>query len=161
VAGAWEPPIADEYIYVPVPNASYTIRDALRQRSAAFERATCDFLVYQSDDHMFDLSLRFAPHMMTEMEGDVLVPQRLTRLHNNRPTVLPNGLMGDGQGYVPFHGAIYRRAVLEACPWDALVGTMSLDVEHSGMLARHGANALWTRNITLWDVEQDRDLWSS
>lgn len=160
VAGEWEPPLADEYQYIEVPAKVYGIRDVIDQRQAAFEAARADILVYQTDDHMLDLTMENVPRIMEKHNADILVPQRRSRLHSNHSVELPNGLFGDGNGYIPFHAACYRRHVLEAVPWTSIEGNIALDVEHAVKLAQTGASAFWTNTIFVWDIEPLHDEWS-
>src|SRR3990167_7082867 len=171
VSGVWEP--GEGYTYVPVLGQHNNIFDAARQRQAALEVATGDFLVFQADDHLCDRTILDAPQLMDDRGLDVLVPMRLTRMRG-RIEYLNNGEPGcdlaQWNGYVLWHGAIYRRSALVACPWDTIPmpqqtpdqvarGFYSLDVAHTAQLRAAGQCIDWSTKVHLWDVEFGGQPW--
>ncbi len=164
VVGEWEP--GDDYIYIESPSEHFSCVDALAQRQAGFERSTGDWIVFQHDDHMF---VNSEDGIFTE--ADVLVPSRYTRLRNVNGERLFNGapITGPGdassavnpfsKGYISGHCAIYRREVLEKCPWSNVAEQFTWDIRHTGQIRAAGFKIEWSSALKAWDVENGSRPW--
>ena len=180
VAGEWEE--GEGYTYVPAPSIHFSSDDALHQRQAAFKAAKGDWLVFQHDDHVLennygpqgsdfgDLMIKYEwdwPHA----KGDVIIPQRWTRLRNVAGERLPNGepqelshypesrTVDYFPGYISGHCTIYRREVLEACPWSAVPVRRTWDIAHTRQIRAAGFTIHWSSTLRCWDVELGSQPW--
>ena len=149
VVGEWEP--GNGYIYIEVPSVHFSCVDALAQRQAGFERSTGDWVVFQHDDHLFENS-----EDMTFTDADVIVPSRYTRLRDVNGERLNNG---KEQGYIAGHLAIYRREVIETCPWSEVPKHFSWDMEHTEQIRAAGFNIEWNEALRVYDCEAGSHPW--
>lgn len=162
VVGEWEEAPEHLYKYVHVPAQHHGIGDAIVQRQAGFDAATGDLLVFQSDDHVFDASLSNAEPIMQQHHVDVLVPMRRTRMRKLESERVNGGEASERypRGYVPWHGAVYRRSAIEAAPWSALQPPyLSVDVQHADRLRDAHQHIAWTDALVLWDVDFGGTPW--
>ena len=169
VAGEWEP--GNGYIYIEVPSVHFSCVDALAQRQAGFERSTGDFIMFQHDDHIFDPELaiidwrgeasREVDIALSSPEWDVLVPSRYTRLRDVNGERLFNGEAGpDMLGYVSGHCAIYRREVLEKCPWGDVPKQHTWDLAHTAQIRAAGFTIEWSEALRCYDIEGGAKPWA-
>ena len=153
VVGDWHE--GEGYKYIPCPVSDHKSGvDSIPQRQVGFEAATGDILIFQHDDHFLDLgSLN---NVMPSMPADVLAPARYTRLRN-----IDGERLNDGSeaGYVNGHCAIYKREVIETCPWNKLPEVFPLDIEHTKQILAAGFTIKWTDDIQVWDVECGAEPW--
>lgn len=167
VVGEWHD--GEGYTYVPKPSIHFSSDDAPHQRQAGFEAAKGDWLIFQHDDHMLE-SAHFTTY--EDAEADVLIPQRWTRLRNVAGERLPNGEPSPpgGErtsptsvdfhgGYISGHLAIYRREVLEACPWSEVPAERCWDVRHTEQIRAANFNIHWSDTLRVWDVEMGSKPW--
>lgn len=147
VAGVWHP--GDGYEYVHVEPEHYNWADCIAQRHAGFNAANGDVLVFQHDDHI----LRDMPSRMAGF--DVISPSRWTWLRGD-PEKLNDG---SADGYIDGHCAIYKREVIERCPWSQVPKVFTLDVEHTKQIREAGFTILFTEHIKCWDVEYGAEPW--
>ncbi|KKK90453.1 hypothetical protein LCGC14_2722840, partial [marine sediment metagenome] len=159
--------------YIEVPSEHFSCVDALAQRQAGFERSTGDVVVFQHDDHMFlppdyyELSIGMSPGWGTPAykQIDVLVPARYTRLRDVNGERLYNGedrFPFSGSPDVPYisgHCAIYRREVLEACPWGNVEEQFTWDIRHTEQIRDAGFKIEWSDALRAWDVEAGAAPW--
>ena len=170
VAGEWEP--GNGYVYIEVPSKHFSCVDALAQRQAGFERSTGHKVVFQHDDHMlqvtdpYTLSASMDPDWGTpaHKQIDVLIPARYTRLRDVNGERLRNGEPQNNinvytLGYVSGHCAIYRREVLEKCPWGDVPEKFTWDIEHTKQIRAAGFNIEWSSALKVWDVEAGSRPW--
>ena len=173
VVGEWEP--GDDYIYIEVPSEHFSCVDALAQRQAGFERSTGDWIVFQHDDHSMNNYVWDVTHSLLQWihltEADVLVPARYTRLRNVNGERLFNGapITGPGdassavnpfsKGYISGHCAIYRREVLEKCPWGDVEKVHTWDIEHTAQIRDAGFMIERSSALKVWDVEAGSRPW--
>ena len=183
VVGEWEP--GNGYIYIEVPSERFSCVDALAQRQAGFERATGDWIVFQHDDHLLENDLwngdpyEFSSKLIDSLSGiqtDVLVPARYTRLRNVNGEKLFSGEAKYGtdsiedcegqswpvplaRGYISGHCAIYRREVLERCPWSSVRKTFTWDTVHTAQIREAGFSINWSDVLRCYDVEAGSHPW--
>ena len=182
VVGEWEP--GNGYIYIEVPSEWFSCVDALAQRQAGFERSTGDWIVFQHDDHLLDNHI--GDSGLTGLERTigvgmnpnlgVLVPARHTRLRNVNGEKLFSGEAKYGtdsiedcegqswpvplaRGYISGHCAIYRREVLEACPWGDVDKVFSWDVQHTAQIREAGFSINWSDALRCYDIEAGARPW--
>ena len=177
VVGEWEP--GDGYIYIESPSEHFSCVDALAQRQAGFERSTGGFIVFQHDDHIL------APDVGRRLQGSswvnggvageigVLVPARYTRLRNVNGERLRNGectkheKLGcfrcfderECRAYISGHCAIYRREVLEKCPWGGVEKVHTWDIEHTAQIRDAGFTIEWSDALRVYDCEAGSRPW--
>ena len=174
VVGEWEP--GNGYIYIEVPSERFSCVDALAQRQAGFERSTGDWIVFQHDDHFWDtdyVALHRLLYTINLSEAndrhDVLVPARYTRLRNVNGERLYNGeprdqwhpssLRVSEHGYCSGHCAIYRREVLERCPWGNVKKSWTWDVSHTKQIRDAGFKIEWSDALRCYDIEAGGRPW--
>ncbi len=159
VVGEWEP--GNDYIYIEVPSERFSCVDALAQRQAGFERSTGDWIVFQHDDHMLENNI--VSTINNSNGADVLVPARYTRLRdvngerlfNGEPEQPPN----PPEGYASGHCCIYRREVIERCPWSAVPAVHQWDREHTKQIREAGFVIQYSDALRCWDVEAGSAPW--
>lgn len=140
VVGEWEP---GPYLYIHEPSRYLSSVDALAQRQRGFDAATGDYVAHVHDDHL--LQIPWVP----SFHGAVMVPERRTRLRASSGEPLPNG----GSDYVSGHAALYRRDVLERCPWGAVKPVRTWDIEHTQAMRTAGFDPRPTSAFIAWDCE--------
>ena len=146
VVGEWES--GPGYTYVPVSSAWFDCRDALNQRQIGFEESRGDTLIFQHDDHWW-------PDFPLMTFADVTIPQRWTRLRSSIPERLNNGEEDD---YISGHCAIYKRTVLEVCPWSAVPRVHTWDIEHTRQI-REAGFTIKRSDARAWDIEEGSTPW--
>jgi hypothetical protein len=151
VSGEWEP--ADAYRYVPCPSTHFDCTDALDQREAGFRACGGDIVVFQHDDHMWDMASldRLIELYAADETWDVLVPARWgtdagtqRRLNN-----------GAREAYVMGHACVMRRPAIERAPWSGVPRVLTWDVAHTGILVAGGARIRWVEDVRVQDLEAD------
>jgi hypothetical protein len=150
IVGEWED--GEGYKYVHVPSKYMDWRDALEQRQTAFEESKGDFVVFQHDDHMLDPYWSTFRHTWT---GDVIVPQRWTRLRSTKGERLNNG---EADHYISGHVARYRRGVINYCPWGDVPAVRVWDIRHTEQILVRGYHIQWNA-FRCWDVEFGSKPW--
>ena len=102
------------YRYLPVPALLGSTVDALVKRDAgALAAGRSSVLVYLCDDHTLDPDFLATFQQYRPQRWDVLVPARYTVRDGQRIRLN----MGHSEGYCAGHGGIFRREVIERCPW--------------------------------------------
>ncbi len=148
VTGIWEE--GEGYTYVHVPAQHFNWADCIEQRHAGFEASSGDVLVFQHDDHMLDLWLG-------AVQGwDVISPARYTRARTFSGERLN---AGEADGYIDGHCSIYKREVIERCPWSNVPRAFTMDIAHTKQVKAAGFNIVWTDNVRCWDVEYGSTPW--
>ena len=164
VSGVWEE--GEGYEYVCCPSVNFDCTDALFQRHAGFLKATGDILIFAHDDH-------FLPEMPDPigkcMDRDevygVISPSRYTRLRKVEGERLFNGedrfpfSNCPGVPYISGHCGIYRREVIEKCPWNKVDKVFTWDICHTRQIKEAGFKINWTDDIRCWDVENGSEPW--
>ena len=180
VVGSWE--TGTGYTYLPKPSINFNCTDTLHQRQHAFEHSHGDIVIFMHDDHLLDLTcngarFNLAGYMRTH-EIDVLVPARYTRLrkvegerlNSGEPGMWPYGVSENPDiteaakhyanvGYIPGHCAIYRREVLQHCPWADVPEIFQWDTQHSESIHLSGFKTRHTTLARVWDVEEGSTPW--
>ena len=175
VVGEWEP--GNGYIYIEVPSVYFSCVDALAQRQAGFERSTNDWVMFQHDDHIIEnpivdydeITMLDKLTFWTKIKADILIPSRYTRLRNVNGERLFNGegTKYDGpvdnlhqrDGYISGHCAIYRREVLEKCPWGNVNEVHTWDVAHTAQIRAVGFKIEWSDALRVYDCEAGATPW--
>lgn len=164
VAGVWEE--GPGYTYVPVLEGRHgSWKDCIAQRQAGFEASKGDIVIHQHDDHLLWLDDDSQLEERVGLLGNqVIVPQRWTRLRNPHGERLNHGEPSYNQwnppeGYIGGHCAIYRREVLERCPWKAIPLEFTLDVIHTAHIRAAGYTVAWSDALKVWDVERGSTPW--
>lgn len=165
VVGEWEP--GNGYTYIEVPSEHFSCVDALQQRQVGFERSRGDVVVFQHDDHIFTQTKLGYSIGLYDLIGpfpdqpDVIVPARYTRLRNVNGERLHNGQppVVAAEGYISGHCAIYRREVLEACPWGDVPKQHTWDVAHTAQIRAAGFTIEWSEVLRVYDVESGSTPW--
>jgi hypothetical protein len=176
VVGEWEP--GSGYVYIEVPSVHFSCADALAQRQAGFERSTGDWVVFQHDDHMLvnelfghddfgDVCSDIINATFHHAPYDILVPSRYTRLRDVNGERLYNGETSSdrhvvvmGPGYISGHCAIYRREVLEACPWGNVDTVHTWDIAHTKQIRAAGFKIEWSNALRCYDIEAEGRPWA-
>ena len=155
VVGEFEP--GDGYTWLNVPSVERSsIHDSIRKRHAGCLRASAPFMLVMNDDHLLERDLlRRAEKYVTDQGADVVSPSRWTRLRGPRERLNA----GDG-AYVCGHAALYRREVLERCPWDAVPKIFSFDVAHSQQMRDAGFCLCYPDDVQIEDIEMGATPWS-
>ena len=152
VVGIWEE--GDGYTYVHVPPEHYSWADCIAQRQAGYEAASGSMLIFQHDDHVME---PLDTQRITAMEfGDVISPARYTRTRVFAGEPLNDGSNG---GYIDGHCALYKRKVIETCPWKDVPVTFTMDVKHTEQIRAAGFNIHFTDVVRCWDVEFGATPW--
>ena len=171
VVGEWEPGWG--YIYIEVPSERFSCVDALAQRQAGFERSTGDVVIFQHDDHMLapDVGSRTKHSSWANggigagVRGEVgvIVPARYTRLRDVNGEKLLSGEPSDKgknrEGYISGHCTIYRRGVLERCPWSYVKKVFAWDIEHTKQIREAGFEIEWRDTLYCYDCEAGAKPW--
>lgn len=154
VVGEFEPGAG--YTYVPCPNVRFdNVHDALAQRQAGFAATTGEWVAYIADDHMVTPNT-FARARSYMAIGDVVSLNRRTRMRNGAGEDLN---CGAADGYYNGHGCVFRRDVLEACPWSAVPRIFSYDVAHSAQIKAAGFHLVYAPDAYVEDVEAGAQPW--
>ena len=149
VVGEWRE--GEGYIYVSAPSVYFSAVDALHQRQAGFEMASGDVIIHVHDDHFLDPSALSEILPTAAWRADVLVPTRYRQeLHAAKQH--PTG-MEDTPPYVGGHCAIYKREVLERCPWNEVPKAHVWDTLHTKMMRDAGFRLKEAPEMCVWDVE--------
>jgi len=169
VVGEWEP--GNGYTYIEVPSEHFSCVDALQQRQVGFERSRGDWVVFQHDDHIIQTPEHDCDDFLGDddledicydSDNDILVPARYTRLRNVNGEKLHNGepLRGNlVEGYISGHCAIYRREVLERCPWAEVPKQHTWDVAHTAQIRAAGFSIGWSDAMRCYDIEAGAQPW--
>lgn len=144
VVGEWED--GEGYTYIPVPSVNFNCTDALAQRHAGYLAAKGDLLLFQHDDHWVA--------SLPSVEAPVVSPRRVT-IRGGRIVTLANG----HPDYICGHVAMYRREVLNLCPWDAVPKVHTWDVEHTKMIHAAGFTPEYDPSWVIEDVEYGASPW--
>lgn len=149
VVGEWEP---GQYLYLHQPSEHFNWNDALVQRQRGFLASSSPWVLFTHDDHWCEL-----PQGWADRAYDVVVPDRWTRLRNGTGEQINNGR---NDGYIMGHCAFFRRAVIDACPWDVIPPSKRIwDVLHTRMVMDAGFHIHWDDHIRCWDVEMGAEPW--
>lgn len=143
VVGEFE--AGDGYRYIWMPSIHKSCVDALSQRQAGFDAASGDWLVFQHDDHTL------APGWQNglDVRADVLNPTRWragARLNNGEADFNP-------APYISGHCAVYKRRVLETCPWGSVPPQHTWDQAHTAQIRTADFSISWTDAMRVRDVE--------
>jgi len=147
VVGEWE---SGPYEYIHIPSRHFNCADALAQRQAGFEAARGNWLLFQHDDHIVDAlwpSAKFGAHVAS--------PRRWTHLRLAEAERLNDG---EDDGYICGHAALYRREVLERCPWGNVPPVFTWDVAHTRQIVAAGFKIAWDA-FDVYDVEFGGEPW--
>lgn len=139
-------------------------RDALLKRDAGTLATTAPTIVYLCDDHALAPNFLAALHDVLDEPWDVLVPNRCTRLPDTDEYVRLN--MGERDGYCAGHAGVFRRYLVEACPWMSFAfgewaHVRVWDVNSSLEHRRRGARYVFhpRAGIAIEDLEPEREPW--
>lgn len=156
VVGEFEPGLG--YTYLPVPNVhGDNIHDALAQRDAGCRAATGEWIGVLADDHYPEAHC-FGKAWKYLGMGDVVSLARQTRMRNGAGERLNNGSSGPAP-YANGHGTLYRRDVLEHCPWSDVPRVWSFDVAHTRQIQAEGFNIIYADDAAVEDVEWGARPW--
>ena len=150
------------YTYLPCSSVERSnVSDAIRKRHIGTRAATGDWICVLNDDHIFDPQFftRFAVHAAV---ADVVSPARWTRLRHADGEQLNGGEPGgrwSGAGHLNGHCCVFKRAVLECCPWHALPWTFTYDVVQTERIREAGFHIVWSPDVIVWDVEHGATPW--
>jgi len=152
VAGHWH--AGAGYRYLPVEAVHFNWADCIAQRQAGFEAAFGDTLIFQHDDHLLRLKERFVPaHFLA---ADVISPDRFTRARLVEGEPLNSGR---ADGYIDGHCAIYKREVIERCPWKDVPIQFTMDKAHTEQIKAACFRIHWSRVLKVQDVEYGATPW--
>lgn len=162
VVGEFE--AGEGYRWLDVPSVEHSsIHDGLRKRHLGTLAATGDWIAIQNDDHVFDpQAMARARNYMSYTLSDVVSPARWTRLRHADGERLNGGEPGGrwaGAGHINGHGCVFRRAVLDECPWDTLPKVFSYDMAMTKRITDAGFHVVWAEDVRLWDIEQGATPW--
>ena len=175
------------YQYVPCPSVKFNWSDCIAQRHEGFLASSGDVVIFQHDDHVFDKNSSNLIWARLGLQ-DVLSPARYTRLRKVEGERLNAGepaiAISSGppfnfeenypgkvwrvndpksvvsiEGYIDGHGAIYRREVIKACPWNEVPKQFTMDVLHTAQIREKGFKIVWTDDIKIFDVEFGAQPW--
>ena len=156
VVGEWEP--GEGYTYIKCPSVHFSSVDALKQRQVGFEASTGDVVIHSHDDHIL------APDWATclDSRADILIPQRWTRLRHSFGEVLNNGepTPQDPRGYVSGHCAVYKREVLERCPWSMVPAIRTWDMQATRLYDDAGFKIVRSQTLRCYDTEFGSSPWA-
>ena len=171
VVGSWHE--GEGYQYIPSPSKYFSCVDALEQRQLGFEASNGDVVIFQHDDHVlespdwlrdyFDSCCLLADSKFKKPAA-VLSPSRYTRLRSISGERLNNGEPGYNShvppgGHLSGHCAIFRREVIERCPWTDAQKVFTWDVSATQNIVTAGFKIVWTDAIRCWDVEEGSTPW--
>ena len=94
--------------------------------------------------------------------ADVISPARWTRLRHSLGEQLNGGEPGgrwSGAGHFNGHGCLFKREVLERCPWDTLPRVFAYDMAQTERIREAGFHILWASDVRIWDVEHGAQPW--
>ena len=170
VVGSWEE--GEGYQYIPSPSKYFSCVDALEQRQLGFEASTGDVVIFQHDDHVLENEqwIDCRGDSSSDLDCplqygvDVLSPSRYTRLRFMNGERLNNGEPGYNEhvppgGHLSGHCAIFRREVIERCPWTDAQKVFTWDVSATQNIVTAGFKIVWTDAIRCWDVEEGSTPW--
>lgn len=135
-----------------------TTLDALVKRDAGTVATRAPNIVYLCDDHALGPHFTRDLHDVLAEEWDVLVPNRYT--HNEGVRVELN--TGEAERYCGGHGGVFRRALIERCPWTAGPHDRLWDLNMSHkQQADLGARFVWRprAGIDIRDLEPHARPW--
>lgn len=177
VVGSWEE--GEGYQYIPSPSKYFSCVDALEQRQLGFEASKGDVVIFQHDDHVLsnpytgpyynrsnslqDL-VEYAGEENDYIFADVWSPARYTRLRFVNGERLNNGEPGYNEhvppsGHLSGHCAIFRREVIEQCPWTDAQKVFTWDHSMTQAVVVAGFKIVWTDAIKCWDVSFNEEPW--
>jgi len=152
VAGIWEE--GEGYKYVHVPPEHFNWADCIVQRQAGFEAANGSLLIFQHDDHIME---PIDIQRLTAMElGDVVSPQRYSRTRHFAGEKLNDG---SALGHYDGHCSMFKRVVIEKCPWNQVPVAYIMDELHSKQIVDAGFTIYFTDIVRCWDVEFGATPW--
>ena len=150
-------PDGTAYRYLHVPDLTKTTTDALVKRDVGTVATDARTLVYLSDDHGlapdFLATLRTVPH-----GWDVLVPSRWCRGPMGEAIRLNMG----ATELVPYcggHAGVFRRWVVQVCPWTAMPHDRLWDLLASQIQQTLGARFVHVPQVAIEDLEPEREPW--
>ena len=151
VVGDYKPSAG--YRYLEFPPVTATTMDALWKRDIGAEATTSDVLVYLSDDHCLGPGFGTVLRQSVLTRGwDALVPQRRTHQGVYGKSIPLN--MGLTEQYCAGHAGIFRRYVLQRCPWGATPHTLVWDLGHSRWMQAEGFRLVGApQDLMVEDVE--------
>lgn len=152
VAGHWHS--GRGYSYVPVEAVHFNWADCIAQRQAGFEVASGDTLIFQHDDHLLE---RHPALTAIFPDIGVVSPDRFTRARLVEGERLNSGA---ANGYIDGHCAIYKRKVIERCPWKDVPMKFVVDKLHTEQIVAAGFKIVWTETIRVQDVEYGATPWT-
>ena len=144
--------------YVPFPQQSHTVADALLMRDAGTKALRCNdrgWVLYQHDDHLWD------PRNQDEIflpSADVLAPARRTRARGGQYAEEIND--GHEDGYINGHGLLMRRCVAERVPWASVEPVHTWDIEYTKALKDAGIEWCYAPEYAMLDIEPFADPFS-
>jgi len=75
------------------------------------------------------------------------------------PKWVESRIEAKAKGYISGHCAIYRREVIEACPWNMVPHVWTMDIEHTKQIRNAGFKIVHTDAIKVWDCEWGSEPW--
>ena len=170
------------YRHIPVPPITRTTVDALIKRDAGTVATTAPVVAYFCDDHAPapDFAAKYRECLEPRTDWDVLVPARFCRTQNLK---VPLNTGGDPMlpslpnpedavfaahrvwdtppktGYCAGHAGVFRRELIQKCPWTAMPHDRIWDVFASQIQQNMGAQFVWSPLLEVFDLEPEAMPW--
>lgn len=145
------------YRYLAVPALLANTVDALVKRDVGALASRAETIVYLSDDHALDPDFLATFAQYRDQRWDVLVPHRYTVRSGER--IYLN--MGQNEGYCGGHGGVFRREVIERCPWSCGPHSRVWDVLISQKHQQYGFRYEYAgHDLSIVDVEPNATPWA-
>ena len=150
------------YRYLHVPDLTRTTNDALVKRDVGTVATDARILVYLSDDH--GLAPDFLDTLRAVAETsrwDVMIPSRWCR---HPASGAPIRLNMGAEASVPVlycggHGGIFRRWVIQSCPWTAMPHDRLWDLMASQIQRALGAQFVHVPQVAIEDLTPETEPW--
>lgn len=142
------------YTYLPVPPIHGNTLDALTKRQVAADASRSDAILYLCDDHRLLNIWDTEWPAWRDAQWDVLVPARYTQ-RRGRLVEINNGLdaRDPHAPYAGGHAAIYRRRILDRCPWTAAARHPNWDLLHSRQVLAAGGVIAHCSDLSVADID--------
>lgn len=172
----------DGYRYLPVAPLTRSTTDALVKRDVGTLATRSDYLLYLCDDHVPDSGFvdRFQGYTGDRNGWDVLVPARFCHVQNLKVPLNTGGNpmlpslenpedavfaasrawhTPPTSGYCAGHAGVFRRDLIQRCPWTAMPHDRLWDVFASQIQQQMGAKFVWAPDLAVFDLEVEAMPW--